>query len=74
MVEHTPSHATYLRLCEQEGGISSLARQIRGSTHPVNELRASRLRAELNRWEQTRLATIEGLRRQQLRQGDVATA
>jgi len=42
----------------QTEGISTLTRGIMGSTHPVNEVRIERLKQELERWKEARLAAL----------------
>jgi len=51
-----------------------LARRIMGSTHPVHELRVTRLRGELARWETERQSMIARLRASQGADGVVKAA
>lgn len=39
-------------------GIANLARGITGSTHPVNEVRIEKLKQELERWQEAKLAAL----------------
>lgn len=43
---------------EPEVRTQSLARRIMGAGHPVNEVRVDRLKEELVRWEEERLAAL----------------
>ncbi|KXN84748.1 hypothetical protein AN958_12175 [Leucoagaricus sp. SymC.cos] len=43
---------------EQVEGISGLTRGIMGATHPVNEVRIEKLKQELQRWHEAKLATL----------------